>query len=115
MSDKGPDGASITLSEGAYCLTDGATCRPSGTELGDAALGPLDGTLYKTTDGYAIVVAAGENPGWAMTTRGLTQETTIALGAALAQVGSWRLTACESRGSRQGRSRPRCRRAGSGT
>ena len=87
VSYKGPGGASITLSEGAYCLTAAATCRPSGAELGEAALGPLGGTLYETTDGYAIVVSAGENPGWAMTTKGLTQETTVALGAALAQVG----------------------------
>lgn len=83
---KGPGGAAITLSEGAYCLTDAAGCTPSGSDLGEATLGPLGGTLYETTDGYAIVVAAGENPGWSMTTRGLTQETTVSLGAALAQV-----------------------------
>ncbi len=87
VSYKGPSGAAITLSEGAYCLTDAAGCTPSGSDLGEATLGPLGGTLYETTDGYAIIVAAGENPGWSMTTRGLTQETTVSLGAALAQVG----------------------------
>ncbi len=87
ISYKGPGGASIALSEGAYCLSDAAGCTPSGSAVGEAALGPLGGTLYKTTDGYAIVVAAGENPGWSMTTRGLAQATTVSLGAALAQVG----------------------------
>ena len=87
ISYKGPAGATITLSEGAYCLSDAAGCTPSGSEVGEASLGPLGGTLYETTDGYAIVVAAGENPGWSMTTKGLTEQQTVSFGAALAQVG----------------------------
>lgn len=87
MRYKGPGGAALTLSEGAYCLADADACTPPGADLGQAALGPLGGTLHETTDGFAIVVGPGENPGWLMTTKGLSQETTVALGAALAQVG----------------------------
>jgi hypothetical protein len=86
ISYKGPGGASLTLSEGAYCMTDASACTPSGDDLGGAALGPFDGTLYETADGYAIVVNAGENPAWSMTTTGVTLETTVKLGAALATV-----------------------------
>jgi hypothetical protein len=87
ISYKGPGGASIVLSEGAYCLSDATACTPAGSEVGEAALGPLGGTLYETTDGYAIVVSPGENPGWLMTTKGITREATVSLGADLAQVG----------------------------
>jgi hypothetical protein len=86
ISYKGPGGASLRPSEGAYCLTDASGCIPSGADLGEAALGPFDGTLYETADGYAIVVDAGENPGWSMTTTGVTLETTVKLGAELATV-----------------------------
>jgi hypothetical protein len=83
---KGPAGASIALSQGAWCsAADG--CVPAGGELGTAALGSLDGTLYETTDGFAIISAPGENPSWLMTTKGLDRATTESLGAALAEVG----------------------------
>lgn len=87
MSYKGPSGARIALTEGAYCLSDAHTCTPSGTDLGPAMLGPLAGTLFETADGFAIVVAPGENPGWLMTTKGLDQATATSRGAALAEVG----------------------------
>jgi hypothetical protein len=87
ISYKGPGGASLTLSEGAWCLDGASGCTPAGAEVGEAVLGPLEGTLYETAEGYAIVVDAGENPGWLMTTKGVTQETTVKLGAALAPVG----------------------------
>jgi hypothetical protein len=82
---KGPGGASITLSEGAWCTAaDG--CVPAGSELGAAALGPLAGRMYQTADGFAILSAAGENPSWLMTTAGLDRGTTTSFAAALAQV-----------------------------
>ena len=88
ISYKGPAGATLTLSEGAFC-TDGSGCVPSGTESGPASFGAMDGTLVATdAGGYAIVVAKGENPSWLMTTGGLDQATTVALGQALARVGS---------------------------
>lgn len=86
ISYKGPGGASIALSEGAWC-TSADGCVPAGTELGATALGPLTGTLYQAADGFAILAAAGENPSWLMTTHGLDQATATSLAAALARVG----------------------------
>ena len=84
---KGPDGATVSLSEGSFC-TDGTGCVPSGSDAGDAPFGALPGTLV-TTDagGYAIVVARGQQPSWLMVTSGLDQATTISFAAALARVG----------------------------
>lgn len=86
MSYKGPGGSTLSLSEGAWCTTDGG-CVPSGSTLGGAPMGPLAGTLYQTADGFAIHVAPGENPSWLMTTTGLDQATTLGLAARLAEVG----------------------------
>jgi hypothetical protein len=83
---KGPGGATLWIHEGASCVTNGG-CDPSGTDLGGARLGPLEGTLYETADGYAILVAPGENPSWYLTTSGLDQATTEELAAKVAQVG----------------------------
>lgn len=88
ISYKGPGGATLALSEGAFCAG-GDGCVPSGTDISDAALGPLAGTLVGLDDGgFAIVAARGENPSWLMVVEGLDQETSVALGAALAVVGS---------------------------
>jgi hypothetical protein len=85
---KGPGGATLSLSEGSFCASDDG-CVPAGTDLGDASLGPLDGTLVGLDDGgFAIVVDRGLRPSWLMVAQGLDQPTTVALGAALADVGS---------------------------
>lgn len=86
VSYKGPGGATIALSQGAFCSSAGG-CVPDGSAVGAAALGPLDGTLYQTADGFAIIAAPGENPSWLMTTRGLDQASAVAYAAALAEVG----------------------------
>ena len=85
VSYRGPDGATIALSQGAHC-TAGDGCVPHGPSLGAAPLGPLAGTLYETGDGFGVIAAAGENPSWLMTTEGLDQATTGDLAAALAEV-----------------------------
>ncbi len=83
---KGPAGATIALTEGAFCA-DETGCVPSGTEIGEAALGPLDGTISTLDDGgYAIVAARGENPSWLFVTHGLDEATTRAFAQALAVV-----------------------------
>ena len=64
-----------------------AAASRSGTDLGAVPLGPLDGTLYETGDGFAIIAAPGDNPSWLMATKGLDQATTEDLAAALAEVG----------------------------
>jgi hypothetical protein len=88
ISYRGPDGATLTLSEGSFC-TDGTGCVPPGGDGGAASFGQLPGSLV-TTDagGFAIVAGRGQLPSWLMVTSGLDQATTVALGAALAKVGS---------------------------
>ncbi len=85
----GPGTSRLGLYEGGYCATEGGcdVSGPDASALGGAPLGPLAGTLYQTADGYAIVVASGENPSWFMTTIGLDQATTLALAAKVAEVG----------------------------
>ena len=87
ISYKGPGGAGLTLSEGAFCA-DGSGCVPSGSDAGQASFGAMSGTLVATdAGGYAIVVARGSSPSWLMVTSGLDQATTVSLGTALARVG----------------------------
>jgi hypothetical protein len=87
ISYKGPNGATLTLSEGSFCADDSG-CVPSGSEVGSASFGSLDGTLVASDGGgYSIVADRGQTPSWLMTTTGLDQATSTALGASLAHVG----------------------------
>jgi hypothetical protein len=86
ISYKGPDGATLSLSEGSFC-TDGTGCVPAGTDSGAARFGSLPATLVAVDGGgYAIVAARGQTPSWLMVTTGLDQATTMAYGEALAEV-----------------------------
>ena len=83
MVFKGPAGARLELSEGAYCVDAGA-CVPPGT-TGDAVpLGPMTGTLVRLDDGgFAIVADRGLNPSWLLVSHGLDEATSRGFGAAL--------------------------------
>ena len=86
VSYKGPSGATLALSEGAYCSFPGA-CVPAGTQVGDAAMGPLTGLLIEIDGGgYAIVVDPARNLGWLLEAHGLDEATTRDLAAALFEV-----------------------------
>ena len=83
---KGPGGATLNLSEGAFCADDSG-CVPAGTDAGDVPLGPMQGTLVRLDDGgFGIVVDRGLNPSWLLVSHGLDEATTLTLGAALAVV-----------------------------
>ena len=83
---KGPSGATIALSEGAFCA-DAGGCVPTGTDIGETAFGSMTGTLVGLDDGgYAVVVDRGLNPSWLLVVSGLDQETATAIAAALAEV-----------------------------
>jgi hypothetical protein len=87
ISYKGPNGATLSLSEGAWC-TDPATCVPAGTEVGPAKLGPMDGTLLRLdAGGFAIVVDQGEAISWLFQTSGIGKAKSTDLAAAAAVVG----------------------------
>ena len=86
ISYKGPDGATLSLSEGSFC-TDGTGCVPAGTDSGDARFGPLPATLVAVDGGgYAIVADKGQTPSWLMVTTGLDQAMTMSFGEALVEV-----------------------------
>ena len=86
ISYKGPHNATLSLSEGAWC-TDPGGCAPDGTEVGPAALGPMQGTLFQLADGgFAIAVDQGEAVSWLLETQGLDQASTEELGAAAVAV-----------------------------
>ena len=88
ISYKGPNGATLSISEGAWC-TDAAGCVPSGQDLGDAALGPMPGTLIGVAGGgFAVSVGGGQPTSWLFETQGLDQATTVELAAAAVAVGS---------------------------
>jgi len=80
---KGPAGARLELSEGAYCV-DGGACVPPGTTGGEVPLGPMTGTLVRLDDGgFAIVADRGLNPSWLLVSHGLDEATASAFAAAL--------------------------------
>ena len=83
---KGPGGATIELSEGAFCA-DASGCLPSGTDGGEVPLGPMTGTLVRlAAGGFAVVVDRGLNPSWQLVTHGLDEESSLAFAAAVAVV-----------------------------
>ena len=83
---KGPAGATIDLSEGAFCA-DATSCLPAGSDGGDAPLGPMTGTLVRLDNGgFAVVVDRGLNPSWQLVTHGLDEATSLAFAAAAAVV-----------------------------
>ena len=86
VSYKGPGGATLALSEGAFCL-DAGGCVSPGTDAGDAAFGPRTGTFVRLVDGgFAIIVDRGATLSWMLEAHGLDEATAKALGAALVEV-----------------------------
>ena len=80
---KGPGGATLTLSEGAFCMVESG-CVPAGTDGEDVPLGPLPGTLVRLDGGgFAVVADRGRNPSWQLETQGLDEATAKAFAAAL--------------------------------
>jgi hypothetical protein len=84
---KGPSGAHLTLSEGAFC-GDADGCAPAGTENGTAAFGDREGTLVVGDDGsWSVVVDAGEKPSWLIVGTGMDEASLRGIAAKLAVVG----------------------------
>ena len=84
---RGPGGAHITLSEGAWCR-DGSGCVPTGADGGATAFGDLSGSLIATDGGAVIIVVdAGSPVSWELVADGLDETTVRMFGAALIPVG----------------------------
>ncbi len=86
ISYRGPGGAHITLSEGAWC-TDGSGCAPSGTDAGTATFADRDGALFVDGPRYVIAVDPGSDLSWQLVSDGLDEATVRAFGSALIAVG----------------------------
>jgi hypothetical protein len=71
ISYRGPSEAGLRLHEGAFCEGDG--CVPSGEEVGAAAFGDRDGTLYAVDGGWAIAVDPGEAISWLIVVTGVSE------------------------------------------
>lgn len=83
---RGPDGAHLELSEGAFCA-DANGCVPNGQANGTAMFGDLDGTMYDLDGGgLAIVVDQGAAISWLAIGGNLDQPTFRALVAELHRV-----------------------------
>ena len=80
-SYKGPNGATVALSEGAFC-TDPGGCVPAGTDAGEASLGTAAGTFVTLADGgFAVVVDRGLPVSWLLVVEGLDQTTARSIAA----------------------------------
>lgn len=83
----GPGGASIELVEGVVCGDD--ACSPSGTDLGEAAFGDMDGTLWDVgSEGLELLVDPTSTPSWILRTTGVSESDARAIGADLVRVDS---------------------------
>lgn len=80
---KGPSGATIDVSEGAFCLTSPAACSPNTGNLGIGSFGGLSGDLDSTTDDFAIYVSPGTTHAYSLVGHNVSQATLQSIGAAL--------------------------------
>lgn len=85
---KGPDGAQITLQEGAFCTTGVSACSSHDKVIGSAKFGDLAGSLDSLGPnlGFAIYVSAGTTQGYTAKGTGVAQATFTKIVAALVKV-----------------------------
>jgi hypothetical protein len=85
----GPNGETLTLSEGDLCSAGQSACGPAGTSAGTAMFGDREGQLFMGPPGadYALYVDPGQSPSWEAIGKGMSLETFKALTAALIIVG----------------------------
>jgi len=69
----GPGGATVGISEGAFCLTSPAACSPNKTVLATSSFASLSGNLNLTVGGFAIYINPGTKTAYQITCTGLTQ------------------------------------------
>jgi hypothetical protein len=83
MTYTGPGGATIVVSEGAFCLTSAAACAPNSGNLGSGSFGGLSGRLYSISGGFAIYVNPGTTHAYSITGHNVTQGVLQAAAAGL--------------------------------
>jgi hypothetical protein len=83
---KGPNGATFSFSEGAYCTTGAAACAPKDSALGTAKFGDMSGSLDALSGGFVVYVAPGTAKAYSATGKGMTQAQFTAWSAAMTRV-----------------------------
>jgi hypothetical protein len=73
LTYNGPGGATVGISEGAFCLTSPAACSPNKTILATGSFASLSGNLDLTVGGFAIYINPGTKTAYQITCTGLTQ------------------------------------------
>jgi hypothetical protein len=86
VSYAGPGGATLALREGAFCTSGAAACAPRTAELGTAGFGDLPGSLAAVSGGFAVYVNPGTTHAYSLAGTGMSQETFVAIAAALVRV-----------------------------
>ncbi len=83
----GPGGATLEVSEGAFCVGNAANCSPHATVAGTSAFGDLSGSLDTLSGGgFALYVNPGTATGYTVTGSGLSQGAFAAIAAAVVKV-----------------------------
>lgn len=83
---RGPDRATVTLDEGAFCTIQGG-CVPPGQDVGAAAFDGQDGLLVALDDGsWAIALEREATVSWLLVVTGLDEATARSIGAGLVVV-----------------------------
>jgi hypothetical protein len=68
---EGPGGATLALSEGAFCTTSPSACSPRRTTLGPSKFGDLDAELVQAVDEtFRMYVAPGTTHAYQLIGRG---------------------------------------------
>jgi hypothetical protein len=88
ISYRTASGAHLQLQEGRWCTGDAGACAPHETDVGPAGFGDQPGELMTSGGGFALYVAAGQNPSWTATGTGLDEATFRQLCADLALVSA---------------------------
>jgi hypothetical protein len=73
LTYRGPGGATVSLFQGAFCLTSPAACSPNKTILATGSFASLSGDLDLTVSGFAIYVNPGTKTAYQITCTGLSQ------------------------------------------
>jgi hypothetical protein len=83
---RGPAGARLEVHQGAFCSA-GTSCVPEGSDSGQAALGPIEGSLVATdAGGWALAVDSGDPISWLVVGTGLSEDAFSALTAGFVAV-----------------------------
>jgi hypothetical protein len=75
MSYKTASGGHLQLREGHWCTDGPSACSPGDADLGSGPFGAETGDVKSMSGGFALYVAAGQNPSWTASATGIDEAT----------------------------------------